>query len=129
MMKANQTKASMMPSPHGRLQEEHQMSCVQVNNAWPVAHDAYEKVPGVPPGVSAYKPNGFSRKNIIKTNQSPAGSCSSCMTKMKVSSDHTKVKHLTKGVGKQMTSKASIKVMKDEHNDVVRLTRTQAVTI
>ena len=51
------------------------------------------------------------------------------MTKMKVSSDHTKVKHLTNGHGKQMTRKASIKVTNDEVNDVGRFTHTQAITI
>ena len=45
------------------------------HNAWPVAHEAYEKVP---PGASACLPNVFLRKNIIKTKQSPSGSCSSC---------------------------------------------------
>ena len=73
------------------------------HKAWPMAHVAYAKLPGVPPGQSAFMPNGFAKKKIIRYNQDPAGSCASCKSKMKVSSEHSKVRHLINGHGKHMT--------------------------
>ena len=99
------------------------------HKAWPMAHDAYAKLPGVPPGQSAFMPNGVATQKIIRYNQDPAGSCASCKSKMKVSTEHTKVRHLTNGHGKHMTRKASIKVMKDDVNDVVRFTHTCQITV
>ena len=71
----NQGKQTAKPTRKAPIRTSNQM-CAS-DNAWPVAHDAYEKLPGVPPGVSAIKPNGFSIKHIIKNNQNPAGFCSS----------------------------------------------------
>ena len=122
MVNATQTEASTNKKPTWKPPIRASNVLDGAHNAWPMAPEAYGKRPGVPPGPSAFLPNGFSRKHIMKCNQNPAGSCSSCITKMKVSSDHTKVKHLTNGHGKHMTRKASIKVMKDEVNDVVRFT-------
>ena len=120
----NRGKQKAKPTRKPPIRASNQMD--GAHNAWPIAHEAYGELPGVPPGVSAFRPDGFSRKHIIKCNQNPAGSCFSCITKMKVSSDHTKVKHFTNGHGKQLTRKANIKVMKDEVNDVVRFTHTHA---
>ena len=94
------------------------------HKAWPMAHDAHAKLPGVPPGQSAFMPNGLAKKKIIRYNQDPAGSCASCTSKMKVFGEHTKVRHLTNGHGKHMTRRATINVMKDEINNKVRFTHT-----
>ena len=99
------------------------------DEAWPMSHDAFEKKPGVPPGQTAFMPNGFKRKKVMRYNQDPKGSCASCNSKMKVSKEHTKVRHLTNGHGKHMTRRASMNVMKDEINNVVRFTHTCQVTV
>lgn len=36
------------------------------HKAWPMAHDAYAKLPGVPPGQSAFMPNGLATKKITR---------------------------------------------------------------
>ena len=98
------------------------------DSAWPMVHDAYAKQPGVPPGQTAFMPNRFKRKRVMRYNQDPKGSCASCKSKMKVSSEHTKVRDLTNGHGKHMTRRASINVMKDEINNVVKFTHTHTHT-
>ena len=99
------------------------------HQAWPVAHYLHEKVPGVPPGQTALLPNKFERKNAIVTNKSSSGSCRSCRTKMKVSCDHGKIKHLSNDHGKKTTRKAVVEVIKDDLQNVVCFPCTQQITI
>ena len=69
------------------------------HNAWPVCHDAHEKRPGVSPGPSACLPTKWSRKTPTKMNHCQSGSCSSCRTKMIISSEQATIQHLVNGHG------------------------------
>ena len=35
--------------------------------AWSMAHDLHEKLPGIPPGQSAFMPNGFEKRRSLDT--------------------------------------------------------------